>query len=102
MDSFLATSFEAIEKMFTSSIKASNAYLYMAQPMAINVPPFCFALLGTDNHFDTKVVLHRWKYIVKECAQRRIEVISFCSDGDSRLLTAMRLSAKLYDYNCQN
>ena len=68
-DSFIATSFEVIEKRFTSSAKASNAYLYMAQPMTNDVPPFCFALLGTDNHFDAKVVLQRWKYIVKECAQ---------------------------------
>ena len=57
--------------MFASSNKASYAYIYMVQPMVINVHPFCLGLIGTDNHFDDKVVLQRWKYIVKECANRR-------------------------------
>ena len=99
INSFVATSFEVIETMFGSSNKASYAYIYMAQPMVLNVPPFCLALLGTDNHFDAKAVIQRWKYIVKECANRKIEVISFGSDGDSRLLTAMLISSKLYDYS---
>ena len=98
INSFVATSFEVIETMFASSSKAFYAYIYMAQHV-LNVPPFCLALLGTDNHFDTKVVLQRWKYIVKECANRKIEVISFGSDGGSRLLTAMHTSSKLYDYS---
>ena len=97
-DYFGATSLDDIEQMFRSSKKASNAYIYMVQAMSPNVPPFCLALVGTDNCFDANTVLLRWKYVVKECNLRRVQVISFSADGDSRLLTSMRLSLKLHNY----
>jgi len=97
-DYFGATSLDDIEKMFLNSKKASNAYIYMVQAMSPNVPPFCLALVGTDNCFDANTVLMRWKYIVRECNLRKIQVISFGADGDSRLLTSMRLSLKLHNY----
>lgn len=98
-DCFRATSLADIEQMFLTSNKASSAYVYMVQSMSLNVPPFCLALLGTDNRFDAKAILSRWKYIVKECNTRGIHVISFGADGDSRLLTSMRLSTKLHSYS---
>ena len=98
-DSFHATSFEEIEQMFSTSKKASNAYIYVAQAMSLSVPPFCLALIGSDNCFDATVVMKRWKYIVKECNLRNIQVISFGSDGDSRLLTSMRIAIKLHNYS---
>ena len=73
----------------------------MVQSMSLNVPPFCLALLGTDNCFNVKAILSRWKYIVKECNTRGIHVIGFGADGDSRLLTSMRLSAKLHSCSPQ-
>lgn len=69
-NSFLAVSFSAIETMFKSATIAKYAYVYMAQPLTINVPPFCLCCMGTDNKFTYEEVLKRWKYIVTECAVR--------------------------------
>ena len=95
---FSATTLEEIEQIFASSKKATSAYIYVAQAISLNVPPFCLALIGSDNCFDATVVLKRWEYIIKECNARNIKVISFGSDGDSKLLTSMRVSIKLDDY----
>jgi len=46
-DSFLATSFSAIENIFNNGTIAKYAYVYMAQPLGLNVPPFCLACFGT-------------------------------------------------------
>lgn len=97
--SFLATSFDKIEQMFLSTSKASSAYIYVAQPLSPSAPPFCLCLIGTDNRFDANSVTHRWKYMIKECKKRNIEVVSFSADGDSRLLTSMRVESKLYNYS---
>ena len=64
----------------------------MAQPMAPGVT-------GTNNRFDAKTVLSRWKYMLSECKVHRIHVISFSGDGDTRLLTSMHLSTQLYSYS---
>lgn len=98
-DSFLATSFEKIEHFFTNENRATFAYVYMAQPMSPSVPPFCLNIIGTNNQFKTTSVLARWKHMITECAVRNIQVISFGSDGDTRLLKSMRLSTKLYSYS---
>jgi len=71
----------------------------VAQALSLNVPPFCLALIGSDNCFDATVVLKRWEYIIKECTARSIRVVSFGSDGDSKLLTSMRILIKLDDYS---
>ena len=92
VDSFLATSFAAINSMFENGSISKYAYVYMAQPLGCNIPPFILACLGTDNKFTAKYVLQRWSYIYTECSKRGISVISFGGDGDSR---AMRVSASL-------
>jgi len=97
--SFLATSFDGIEQMFSSASKASSVYICVAQPLSPSTPPFCLCLIGTDNRFDANSVTHRWKYTIKECKRRNIEVVSFSADGDSRLLTSMRVESKLYNYS---
>ena len=98
-DTYCAYTFEGIEKMFGTATRSCYAYLYMAQPLASHVPPFCLCLFGTNNKFDTKAVLYRWKYIIEECSRRNIHVLCFSSDGDSRLLNAMRISSQLYCYS---
>ena len=50
----LVTLFEQIEGIFLKESKASYAYLYMAQALSSGVPPFCFALIETDNFFTNK------------------------------------------------
>jgi len=91
-ESFLATPFEQIEAMFHNEARSTFAYAYMAQPMALDVPPFCLNITGTNNRFDAKTVLSRWKHMLSECKLHKIHVISFSGDGDTRLLTSMRLS----------
>ena len=95
VDSFLATSFAAIEKSFSSATIAKYAYIYMAQPLGAVVPPFCLACLGTDQRFTAQHVLQRWQYIYSQCAKRGISVVSFGGDGDSKVMKAMRISALL-------
>jgi len=98
-ESFIATSFEKIEAMFHNEPRSTYAYVYVAQPMAPGVPPFCLNITGTNNRFDAKTVLSRWKHMLSECKLRNIHVISFSGDGDTQLLTSMRLSTQLYSYN---
>ena len=63
----------------------------MAQPF---VPAFCLACSGTSNA--EHVLLRWWKYIHKECESRKIKVIRFGGDGDSRIMKAMRVSTGLF------
>ena len=84
--------FDAVEKMFADHTTASYPYVYMVRPFDHNIPAFCFACFGTNNKFTAEHVLLRWQYIVKE---RRISVVSFGGDGDSRLMKAMRISVCL-------
>ena len=54
--SFQASSLSTIEAMFENNKKASSAYVYMAQTLSPNTPPFCLCLIGTDNCFDANMV----------------------------------------------
>ena len=94
VDSFVATTFESIQNMFETNQQSKYAYVYMAQCLSKRVPPFCLACLGTDNCFSAPDVLNRWKYIYVECDKRKISVVSFGSDGDSRNLRAMKISCQ--------
>ena len=96
IDTFLATSFEAVEKMFTNQTVAKYAYVYMAQPLDQKVPPFCLACFGTDNRFSANHVLSRWQHIAVECSKINIQVVSFGGDGDARVMKAMRISTGLF------
>lgn len=95
VDAYLATSFTAIEAMFNSASISKYAYIYMAQPLASNIPPLCLACLGSDQKFTAQHVLQRWQYIYSQCAERGIKVASFGGDGDSRIMKAMRVSVSL-------
>jgi len=95
VNSFLATSFEAIEHCFASCQVSKYAYLYVAQCVSPIIPPFCLGCMGSDISFTALDVLKRWKYIYQECQKRGITVVSFGADGDSRLLRAMKISTLL-------
>ena len=51
VDSFLATTFESIQRMFETNQRSKYTYVYMAQFLHKNVPPYVLACLGTDNCF---------------------------------------------------
>ena len=95
IDSFIAVSFPVMENMFRKHAIAKYAYVYMAQPLCISVPPMCLACLGTDNKFDADNIMAWWKYIAEECTRQNIAVISFGGDGDSRLMKCMKVSSSL-------
>ena len=98
VNSFLAVSFEAIEKMFATTTIAKYAYVYMVKPLGTyDVPAFCLSCFGTDNKFTAEQVVLRWKYILGECQKRGITVLTISSDGDTRLLTGMRVCTGLND-----
>jgi len=95
VDSFIATSFSAIEKMFKNNVIAKFAYVYMAQALSLHVPAFCLGCLGTDNKFNAVDVLKRWKCLYLECQKRGITIVSFGADSNSRALRAMKSSCRL-------
>ena len=59
LNAFCATSFEQTEEIFMKELKASYGYLYIAQVLSSCVPPFCLALIRSDNHFTNKTVVGR-------------------------------------------
>ena len=96
-NSFIATSFTAIESMFKDNEIAKFAYMYMAQALSKQVPAFCLACVGTNNRFNAVDVLKRWKHIYLQCKVHGITVVIFGADGDIRALKAMKSSCQLLD-----
>lgn len=94
-DTFLATSAKAIQNCFLTSCKSNYAYTVMAQPLSNSAPPYCLVVFGTDNRFDSNDVSKRWKHIKDNLEMRGIILLGFSSDGDTRLLKAMRQHASL-------
>ena len=92
VDSLLALSLQGIEDCFRSQQIAKFAYVFMAQCICKEVPPFCLGCTGTNNCFTATEVLKRWKYIYAEFHKRNITVVSFGGDGDSQILKAMKVS----------
>ena len=92
--SFPATSAQVIEKYFENEKIASSLYTIIAQPLQNDAPCFCLCLYGTDNKFTAEDVLHRWDDTICELKKSDITVAGISSDGDSRLLKAMRIKSQ--------
>ena len=54
------------------------------------------ACFGSDYLFKTSTIMTWWQHIITECHKRSIVVLSFGSDGDSRLLSGMQICAGLH------
>lgn len=90
------------QEMFkaTSAVKMINdleqypigEYLYviMATAMEIGASPYCIFYMCSDNKFTHMDVIKRWSYVEKALQAAGVTVIAHASDGDSRLLRAMR------------
>ena len=102
MNSFPATSAEAISGYFANEEKSSLIYVVMAQPLQLGAAPFCLLTFGTNNKFTQKNVTSRWKYIVQKLTSLEITVVGIASDGDTRLLRAMRIEMGLYTKDGRN
>ena len=53
------------------------------------------AATGTDNKSTAEDVLQRWAYIKRAAEEHGIWIAGFSSDGDTRLLKAMRINCSL-------
>lgn len=67
----------------------------MAQPLKENTPPFCLALYGTDNKFNSDTIMKRLKYIQQELLSVGIQILGISSDGDPKLLKSMVILTEL-------
>ena len=64
-DMFLvALSAAAIEKMFASKELAKFEYAYVPYTVCLNVPAFCFACMGSNNHFMADDFRQRWSTFI--------------------------------------
>ncbi|CAG9824513.1 unnamed protein product [Phaedon cochleariae] len=90
---FQATSSEKIQSMYRNSSKADYALIIVAQALENEAPPFCLSVYGTDNKFNARDVSLRWKSIKEEAVSYGIRVLGISSDGDPRLLKAMKVEA---------
>ena len=84
--------FSDIERYFLTGNKAKYTYLYTVHPLTEGLPSFCLMCIGTDNKFTYLDVCNRWKLIQEEVTKRGIKIVNFASDGDSRLLKAIKIN----------
>lgn len=63
----------------------------MIQPLSLDAQPFCLQLFGTDNKFDFSDVIHRQRFMRKELKMHDFDVLGMASDGDPKLLKAMKV-----------
>ncbi|KAE8741647.1 hypothetical protein FOCC_FOCC012850, partial [Frankliniella occidentalis] len=84
------TSADTITAYFEKATRAANIYTIMAQPVHDKSAAFCLCIFGTDNKFTHEQVVKRWRWMLKEAAKEGISIMGFSSDGDPKLLKAMR------------
>jgi len=63
----------------------------MAKALVDKAPSFCTCIYGTDNRFKYSDVIARWKVMTELAANVGIKILGFLSDGDTRLLKAMKI-----------
>lgn len=98
-DLFIATSLNKMISDIDNYPTGDYLYVILATPMVKGAAPFCIFYMCTDNKFDHVSVLRRWHYIVSELRKVGIEVIGVSSDGDPRLLAAMKIKTMLIREN---
>lgn len=94
-NSFKATSVKVMENHFRNNRVSSLLYCYIVQPMKKKSPSFCFNIFGTDNSFTAEDSVRRWSFITKLLEDNGIRVLGYSSDGDPRLLKAMRMMTNI-------
>lgn len=97
MNKFPATSPSIVKGYFdqNNNKKSKSVYALVAVPLSNKATPFVISIFGTDNKFTHEHVLKRFSYIKEKCAESNIDVIGYGSDGDSKLLKAMKMSVGL-------
>lgn len=76
-NTFLASSSAAIQHSFQTGIKATYAYVFVAQPLIPGSHSYCVSLFGTDNRFTYKDVIQRWQRLKEEACKFGITILGF-------------------------
>lgn len=104
INSFIAGSATEIQSYFNSESTANNLYAIVAQPLVVDSPSFTLCVFASNNKFSFDIVLRRWNYIETEAKKLGIVIEGFSSDGDTRMLKAMKIKSVLpcaiEDKNC--
>lgn len=101
-NNFPATSASEIQSYFKTLDRANYVYATVAKCPVDRSPSFCLNVFGTNNKFTYEHVLQRWKYLNSEAMKYGIKILGFSSDGDPRLLKAMRLKMSLTNSSDEN
>lgn len=91
-ESFFARNVAEIQDHFINNHISTMAYTIIVQPLVEKVPPFTLTLFSTDNKFIALDVLSRFAFIKRNLAEKGILTYTHASDGDARLLRAMKLA----------
>lgn len=67
----------------------------MVQPLSLDAQPFCLQIFGTDNKFNFSDAVKRHSFIRSELKKEGIDVLGFSTDGDPKLLKAMKILSQL-------
>lgn len=96
---FLADCPAKVCETINSSKMSTYVYTVMAQPLCENAPTFCVQMFGTDQKFTFLDVLNRWQCLESSFKTKGIDIIGYSSDGDSRLLKAMKIKTQISDFS---
>lgn len=90
LDCFKMTSAEKVIQDLKKYPIGEYLYIVMATPMVVGASPFCVLYMCSDNKFTHLQVQLRWKNVEDELEKAGIKVVCHSSDGDPRLLRAMK------------
>lgn len=99
---FTVRSCNDMDTYFKEGVRGDYAYVIMAQPLSCRAPAFCLAVFNTDNRFTYKNVLERWGTMKSQASELGIKILGFSSDGDTRLLKAMKTEAHFTQVKTSN
>jgi hypothetical protein len=99
---FKARTAQQMKNFVDSFQTTSYLYVMMAQSMDANSPSFCLSVFGTSNKFTSEIVLKRWRKVKDDLNNNGIKLLGVSSDGDSRLLKAMRQKSELPTFNFES
>lgn len=89
-----ATPHKMMEDLKNYSL-GNYGYVQIALPLVNGAAPYVLYHACSDNKFEYRDVLNRWKYTEDLLRREGIKVVSHASDGDPRLMKAMKLRSGL-------
>lgn len=92
---FLASSVKKMISDLETYPVGEYLYAILATPIVIGASPFCVLYMCSDNKFTHEHVIQRWQHVEVELQKAGIKVVAHCSDGDPRLLTAMKVQTSI-------